>query len=299
MSDSISRGRTESRLMTDDPQKALMLLKLTNNSHITNAARILFCKDAESDYPQSLIRLFKFKGTDKSQPVDSRRTYGNAFAVINEAEAFMMRHMIVSSELVPGKMARLDHPEYSLKAVREAVINAVCHRDYTLSGGSISMMFYDDRLEITSHGTLPKGISVDELKESHESVPRNEKIVNVMYKRGFIESAGSGTADMVKWAREIGSPDPEYIERGSTFVVKFSSNPKVQIQDVAPELTERQHEILTILSNVESCSSSAILAKMVNPPTNRTLRSDLVKLHESGLIIRMGEGAGTVWKSRP
>ncbi len=67
--------------------------------------------------------------------------------------------MSIRSEFIAGKMARKDVPEYAPRAVREALINAICHRDYTIQGGSISLMMYDDRLEVISHGTLPSGIT--------------------------------------------------------------------------------------------------------------------------------------------
>lgn len=297
LNESIERGRTEAKLATNDPVKALLRLKLMKNGLLTNAAGILFCLDAEEHYPQCLFRLARFKGLTKSTILDSKRIYGNAFAQIEEAEQFIMRHMSISSEFAPGKLARVDNPEYPLRAVREAIVNAISHRDYTIKGGSISVMMYDDRLEITSHGTLPNGITVEELKETHESFPRNEKITHVLYKRGLIESVGTGTQEMVEESRKIGAPDPEYIERGTTFAVRFYSNPKIQTPSVFGEVVVPRHqEILKVMASLDECTTTQILQKMSSPPTDRTLRSDLSKLEKLGYVLRRGEGRGTLWK---
>lgn len=295
--DSIEKGRTESKHSTTDINEALLRLKLTKNKKLTNAAGVLFCLDAESDFPQCLIRLARFKSSNKDNIIDSKRIYGNAFQLLEEAELFVTRHMNISSEFLPGKFARAEHPEYSLRAVREAMVNAICHRDYTIQGGSISLFIYDDRVEITSPGTLPFGISIEDLKTSHESIPRNEKITNILYKRGLIESVGMGTQEMMEECDKIGSPSPEYLEQGNTFTVIFKSNPLSKIAIEKISMTNPRHkEILNIMSSFdEGCSTSQILTKMKNPPSDRMLRNDLNELEKNGFIQRIGQGRTTLW----
>lgn len=297
LNDSIERGRSESKLATQDVNEALLRLKLMKNKTLTNAAGVLFCRDAESDFPQCLIRLSRFKGSAKGNFVDSKRIYGNAFRLIEEAELFVMRHMSISSEFLPGKLARVEHPEYSLRAVREAIVNAICHRDYTIIGGSISVMVYDDRLEVISHGTLPNGINIQDLLTTHESIPRNEKITHILYKRGLIESVGMGTQEMIEECKKIGSPSPEYSERGNTFVVVFKSNPMINIHDEKKMVMNPRHsEILNIMSTfADGCTTTQILHLMKSPPTDRTLRSDLTQLEKQNYIRRQGEGRATLW----
>jgi len=292
LNESIERGRTKATLSTNDPMAALHTLGLLKNGALTNAAGILFCKDAETYFPQSLLRLVCFKGSTKSEILDSRRIYGDSFVLLEEIETFLMRHMSIASEFVPGKMARIDYPDYSLRAIREAMVNAICHRDYSMDGGSISVMMYNNRLEITSHGTLPRGITLEELKKTHESFPRNSKITHVMYKRGVIESAGTGTQEMLEECKTIGAPEPEYIERGTTFVVLFYKN----VQDLQKVgLLIRQKEILKIMATLGECTTTQILEDMKAPPTDRTLRSDLARLEELGYIARQGEKRATTW----
>jgi ATP-dependent DNA helicase RecG len=296
LQESINRGRTESKLATDDVSEVLRRLKLIKNGKITNAAGALFCSDAETDYPQCLIKLMRFKGVSKDIIIDSQRIYGNAFRLLKEGEFFVSRHMKISSEFVQGEFARLEHPEYSLRAIREALVNAICHRDYSIQGGSISIMMYDDRLEVISHGTLPTGIRIEDLVTMHESIRRNEKITNIMYKRGYIESVGMGTQEMIEECNKIGSPNPEYLERGNTFVVVFKSNPLSNISEITQFTNPRLTEILRIMSSFEDgCSTAQILGLMQNPPTNRMLRNNLNELEKDGYVRRVGQGRTTLW----
>lgn len=292
ISESIRKGRLESRYETDDPLTALRLLKLTINGKLLNAAAVLFSSDPELHYPQCLLRMVKFKGKDKSNLLDSRRVYGHAFRLLSDAEDFCLRHMSIESEFVPGKMARRDIPDYPPRAIREAMVNAIAHRDYTIKGGSISLMLFDDRLEITSHGTLPLGITVNDLKQEHDSQPRNERITQVMYRRGLIESIGTGTQEMISECKEFGKPAPEYLERANTFVVRFLPRP---IPIKLDHLTDRQNEIINIVSSKNTVSASEILSSLSDHPAERTLRDDLAKLKKLGLIETTGKGPGAVW----
>lgn len=289
---SIKKGRMDASLATEDPAEALLRFKLLINDNITKAAVVLFCRDPMPYYPQCLLRMAKFKGSDKSDLLDSRRVHGNAFVLLREAEHFLMRNISIQSEFIPGKMARKDIPDYPPRAIREAVVNAICHRDYTIQGGSISLMIYSDGLEITSHGTLPFGITVDDLKKRHESLPRNERITNVLNKIGVIESVGTGTQEIIKECMEIGLPEPEYIERGNTFVVSFKS---VRLALASSKLSDRQKQILSILQESGGLKSADIRQSLGADVSDRTLRRDLNFLMEAKLIRLEGRGVSAVW----
>src|SRR6202043_2595957 len=89
-----------------------------------------------------------------------------------------------------GKLERQDIPLYPPLALREALVNALCHRDYSIAGGAIFVAIYDDRLEVISLGLLPPGITVADLKQDHASLLRNPLIAGVFYRRGLIEQSG-------------------------------------------------------------------------------------------------------------
>lgn len=165
------------------------------------------------------------------------------------------------------------------------------HRDYTIQGGSISLFIYSDRLEITSHGTLPIGVTLDDLKRTHESQPRNERITYAMSKLGIIESVGTGTQEMIKECKAIGKPEPEYIERGNTFVVCF----KTSIFKLKINTTMRHSIILQCLKNHPGLSGAEIQKKIDIHIPGRTLRRDLNILMNQGCIRLEGKGSAAVW----
>jgi ATP-dependent DNA helicase RecG len=245
--------------------------------------------------------MAKFKSIDKSEILDSRMVNGNAFTLLEEAENFLMRHMLIKSEIIPGKMARKDIPDYAPRAIREAIVNAICHRDYTIQGGSISFLIYSDRLEITSHGILPLGIAIEDFKHTHESQPRNERITQVMYKRGIIESVGTGTEEMIKECRAIDKPEPTYLERGNTFIVCFKARGIADLIEsrLLQKISERQKAILGMLLDMGPSSSTEIIKGLDLTIAERTLRRDLNRLLDLGLVKVKDKGPSTLWYLSP
>ena len=163
-------------------------------STLLRAALVLFgrAERLAAELPQCLLRVARFAGTDKTEFRDNRQFRGNAFDLLLAAERFLLEHVPVAGRVVPGHLERVDEPLYPPLAVREALANAFCHRDYAIGGGSVGVAIYDDRLEVTSSGTLHFGLTPEALFEPHESLPWNPLIAAVFYRRGIIESWGRG-----------------------------------------------------------------------------------------------------------
>ncbi len=116
-------------------------------------------------------------------------------------------------------MERIDELLLPTAALREALVNALCHRDYAIHGGAVNAAVYDDRTEIWSDGTLPFGLRPEDLKREHTSHPRNPFITDVFHRRGLIEQWGRGTQTIVELCLKAGHPEPEFGEQaGSVFV---------------------------------------------------------------------------------
>jgi len=147
-----------------DPADILDRLGLRANGQLLNAAIVLFGTQFLADYPQCQLRMARFRGTDKTEFLDNRQIQGHGFQLLDEAMLFLQRHLPVAGRIQSGLFERVDEPLFPPTALREALVNAVCHRDYAHPGGAISLGIYDDRLEIWSDGTLPFGLSVDDLK---------------------------------------------------------------------------------------------------------------------------------------
>ena len=136
-------------------------------------------------YPQCLLRMARFQEVNKTEFIDNRHEIGNAFDLLVRAQRFLRDHLPVAGRVVPNVFERIDDPLYPPEALREALANALCHRDHSVGGGSVSITMYDDRLEIASTGLLPFGLTLDALTRPHPSLPWNPLIARAFYRRGI------------------------------------------------------------------------------------------------------------------
>jgi ATP-dependent DNA helicase RecG len=135
---------------------------------LTQAAHMLYGKKFLPNYPQCLLKLGRFRGTEIiGDIVDNRQEHMNAFAMVRESMAFLERTMPLGARFPEGQIFREDRFPVPLDALREIVLNAVMHRDYSHYSGYVAIAVFDDRIEIQSYGRLPNGISVEQLSGPH------------------------------------------------------------------------------------------------------------------------------------
>lgn len=160
---------------TREPEGLLRGLGLMKQGALLRAAVVLFGRGERlpAEFLQCLLQVACFMGTDKTEFLDNRQFRGHAFDLLVKAQRFLLEHVPVAGRIVPERLERVDEPLYPPLAVREALANAICHRDYSIGGGSIGVALYDDRLEVTSSGTLHFGLTPAALFEPHESLPWN------------------------------------------------------------------------------------------------------------------------------
>ena len=230
-------GRLES-LKSRDVTSILMGLGLIHEGQLINAAVVLYAKNPELQvfYPQCELKLARFRGINKLADFsDNRQYWGNAFALLRRAETFLLDHVPIASRIVSGKFVREDRPLYSPPATREALANALCHRDYTMGGASVSLAMYNDRIEIINPGGLHFGLTPEQLYLPHESKPWNPIIAGVFYRAGIIEKWGSGTTNIIDRCHEIDAPPPQWIERNNDTVVVLY--PAEEMAESTPQVT--------------------------------------------------------------
>ena len=259
------------------------------------ASIVLFGTRFIPDYPQCHLRLARFSGVNKSEFLDQRQIEGHAFHLLEEGMLFLRRHLPVAGRIIPGLFEREDEPLFPLEALREALVNAFCHRDYTIVGGAVSLAIFDDRLEIWSDGTLPFNLKPEDLKRDHASRPRNPSIAQVFYLRGMIERWGRGTQKIVELCVKAGHPEPEFGEQAGSVWVRFLPSGYIAPHRVAHDLTGRQREILHVLSGRPSLPLREIRTRIGNPPSDRRLREELLHLKKLGLVSSSGHGRGATW----
>jgi len=292
---SIASGRLPADTSADDLTDVLDRLGLRVSGSLVNAAVVAFGREFLPHYPQCQLRLARFRGTDKNEFLDQRQLHGHAFGLLAEAMQFLTRHLPVSGRIEAGLFERVDEPLFPPVALREALVNAFCHRDYAQAGGAVSLAIYDDRLEIWSSGGLPLGMKVEDLKQEHLSRPRNPLIAEVFYRRGLVERWGRGTQKIVELCLRAGHPEPEFLEIGGAVGVRFLPSGYVAPLRVAHDLTDRQRQILQAVAGGRECQFANIRTQINPAVADRTLRDDLLHLKRLGLINSRGHGRGAVW----
>ncbi|MCK4730956.1 MAG: putative DNA binding domain-containing protein, partial [Methanophagales archaeon] len=197
------------KISEDAPvEEALMKLKLLRNGELTNAAILLFFK--ELTFLQSEVKCIRFSGNEPVKPyIDFQTIEGTVFDLVDGAEDFVLRNIKKSIWLVPGQLQREERYEYPPDAIREAIVNAVVHRDYE-SPSKVQVRVFDDRIEVWNPGLLPEGITLEDLKREHRSIPRNPLLFRQLFWVKYVEDVGGGTLDMIKWCKEWGLPEPDF-----------------------------------------------------------------------------------------
>lgn len=292
----VRRGRTTDP-GTRDPGELLRGLGLTKGGKLLRAAVVLFGRQrrVETDVPQCTRRAARFKGVDKTEFLDNRQFHGNAFRLLDRAQRFLRDTLPIAGRVVPHLFEREDDPLYPPAALREALANALCHRDYSIGGGSVAIAVYDDRLEITSSGTLHFGLTIDQLYGPHESLPWNPLIARVFYRRGIIESWGRGTLKILELSEQAGLDRPDLLEAGGCVTVRFKQTRYVPPSRVNRDLTDRQREILELVTASKRIALRHIREKLVTASEEWEVKEDLALLKQFGLVRSGGYGRGAYW----
>lgn len=275
-----------------DPSEILDRLALRVDGCLLNAAMVLFGRRFLPHFPQCQLKLARFKGTSKTEFLDQRQIHGHGFHLLQESLLFLRRHLPVAGRVQPGLFERADEPLFPLEALREALVNAFCHRDYSYASGSVSLAVFDNRLEIWSDGALPLGIRLEDLKQEHMSRPRNPLIADVFFRRGLVERWGRGTQKIVELCTRAGHPEPEFLEQERAVGVRFLPSGYTPPHRVSHDLSHRQREILQILAGKEALPLREIRNRLEAPPADRTLQDDLAHLKRLGLVGAGGYGKG-------
>jgi ATP-dependent DNA helicase RecG len=297
LSEAIRRGRVEDPGVRD-VTAALHGFGLMRGDELLRAAAVLFGRAdrLSEEFSQCLLRVARFRGTTKAEFIDNRQFRGNTFALLLDAERFLLQHVPVASRFVTGQLERVDEPLYPPLAVREALSNAFCHRDYSIGGGSVGVAIYDDRLEITSSGPLHFGLTPQVLFGPHESLPWNPRIANVFFRRGIIESWGRGTIRMNEFAANAGLPPIEIEDVGGHVVVRFRPAQYLAPRQITRQLAERQRRVLEFLSQASGGAAVREIAAALGVVRSTwAIREDLAQLKSLGLVQTSGWGRGARW----
>jgi ATP-dependent DNA helicase RecG len=268
----------------EEDSAVLEKLGLLPEGDVSRAAVLLFGKNPQHFYPHARVRIGRFR--TETLIVDDREIVGPLF---DQVEAVMgyFRERLQTHFAFRETAARDVVWEYPLGALREAIINAVCHRDY-LDSGHVQVRWHDDRIVFLNPGGLPESLRIEDLKREHRSVLRNRKIAEVLFYAGFIEQWGSGTLRMIRECVESDLPEPEFEERQKALWVTFRKDILTEEHLRAEGLNERQVRAALFVKKQGRITNRDY--RQLNQVSNKTAYLELNELVEKGLLRQQGAG---------
>lgn len=262
----------------------------------TYAGILLFGRQPQRFLRSAQITLLRYPGTSMGDEFTRDETTGALPEQIRRAETFVTANMRRGMRI--SGMARTEVSEYPLPVVREAMVNAVAHRDYAIRGDNVRVLMFSDRMEIYSPGRLPGHVTLDNLLT--ERFSRNEAIVQVLSDLGFVERLGYGIDRMVTAMNEAGLPAPAFEETVAGFRVTLRGRGDDLVSsESAPRwsnrrLDPRQERALAHLAE-HGAITNRELRELIPDLSDETVRRLLADLVDQGLIIKIGERKATYY----
>jgi len=273
----------------------LTSLSIYRKGKINNAGSLMFASQVVSFIPHAESIFASFKGTDKTNIYDRNDVRDDLLTQFNGAVAFLKKHLNVRSEI--RGFDRFDIYEIPLDALREAVVNAIVHRNYAIKGTSIYVRIFDDRVEIENPGGLPGGITKRDFGKS--SVRRNPIIADLFHRMGKVERMGSGIERMRELMRDAGLKEPVF-EMDDFFRVTFYRDPRYSLkadrlgEKLGEKLGENEKGILELIAK-NRFATIPELSKMLGISTT-AVENNLAKLKAKKILKRIGPAKGGHWE---
>lgn len=249
------------------------------DGYYTNAALLL------SDQCGHIIRCAVYEGTGKNKFKTRKEFSGSILKQMDDAYSFLSLNNNLRATF--DGLRRIDHADYPEEAMREALVNAVVHRDYDYSG-SIIINIYDDRMEFISLGGLVKGLTLADIRGG-VSQPRNAVIANVFYRLELIESYGTGIQKILESYAGCGI-EPKFAPAPASFVVTLPNRNTAETAASDPGLS-REENILRLMAKQGAVTRKDVeqLLGCSSFPANKALAA----LVEQGKIVKTGAARGT------
>ena len=265
-------------------------LRLSKNGQLKRAAIVLFGKDPGSFYPNTFVKIGKFEDDDFTIRFQETEE-GNIIQVLDKVIRTLDYKFLIRNISFEG-MNRIETLEYPVPALREMLLNALIHRNYM--GAPTQLRVYDNKLTLWNHGTLPEGITLDKLTQTHSSYPRNPILAEACFRGGYIDSWGSGIMKIVDSCKMIGLPTPIIEEDCGGIIVRLFKDRFSEEELQKLGLNVRQIKAIQFVKEKEKITNSEY--QEMNEVTDRTALRDLEELIEIGIIKKMGDKKGAYYE---
>ncbi len=297
----IRNHRMEESAYTNDIRKVLENLKLLDdNGHIKNAALLAFGKDPSKYFPLCEFFIGRF-GSSQSDLLFQDAVDGDLIRMTDRVIRTLDKYLI--RPIHYEGLVRIEPLEISEVALREAILNSIIHKDY--SGAHIQMKVFNDRVELWNDGLLPDGMTIEDLKRSHSSKPRNPNLARIFYMAGLIEHWGRGIEKIITQTVAGGLQEPQFKDFCNGLQVTFFRNMKLQNPGKKEDLHDKLHDKLH-----DNCTTKAqrIIDLMRQRPkitgqqiadelglSIRTVRTEILNLRNNNLVTRIGSNKNGHW----
>lgn len=283
--------RIEEDVLTDSNELLIGNLQLNENEYLKRAAILLFYPNPEIFVTGAYIKIGFFETDDNLKFQDE--VHGNLFEQIEKTIDLLFSKYIKSSISYEG-LNRVEKYEYPKDAIREALLNAVSHKDYS-GGVPIQISIYNDKLIFWNEGQLPDNWTIEKLLDKHPSKPYNPDIANALFRSGYIESWGRGTLKMINECVQFGIPKPKYFYDMSGFWVEFRKDIFDMEYLKSLGLNERQIQSIKFIkengkiTNSEYQSNYGVARNTATRDLSEMVKKDILKSSET-------KGAGSYYE---
>lgn len=301
------RSKFSGVAVPSDTKKTLEAIRgikrINGRVKVTNLGLLFFGKNPQKFIAHSEVKVARFKGTDMVEFIDEARIKTTFLEALDEVEKFVKKNTRKAMKIV--EFERVDIPEYPYEAIREALVNALAHRDYFLTGATIRVLIFDDRIEIDNPGVPP--FPIKEIEGKHFA--RNEYICRRFHDVGEMEEYGTGITKMKKLMRKHGLREPLFSKSSNFFKVTFHG-PKEKILDLIPSvpkerrinleelgLNKRQIEALRLMVNENKRLTNKYYCGLFNV-SRQTATRDLVDLVDKNMVSEKGKGRGAYYEAK-
>lgn len=272
----------------DDLETLFAKLHLVDDEgHLKNAAILMFYEDPLKYFTTAYFKVGRFGKSDSDLRFQNV-VEGNIFDMPDKVIEILRAKYLVSPIRYEG-LQRKEDLEYPEPALREAVLNAIVHKDYT--GTSIQLSVYDDKLILWNPGSLPEDLSIDMLRGKHPSRPRNKNIAEMFFKAGYIEAWGRGISKIMDACRAAGIPEPTIEEYAGGIQITFLKD--IYTEEYLRKLNLNERQIKAVLYVKEYKSITNAKYQEVNSVSKATATRDLQDLLGKEILKNKGsKGAG-------
>jgi len=277
------RGIPEVEITEQFLENIKAITRINSTLRPTVGGILLFSNKIGEILDLAKITCARFKGTKMGEFIDEKVYAQPLDQQVKEVIKFVMAH-IKKGGKIEG-IYRKDRYEYPLLALREAIINAVCHRDYSVRGSDIKLAIFDDRIEITSPGDLPGKLTVEDLGMGISEI-RNHMVARIFNEMGLIERWGQGITNIRNLCREWGIKAPEFKEHGYFFKVIFYNGKGPLIDKFESTLDADQKAIINVVTDKGEVSTQECIE--ITGKSERTVQRKLRDLIDKKRIIWTG-----------